>query len=63
MLFVLGGTFTSPFIFILDDIITEIYGYKVTRAIIFTGFIAQTFFIIICQIVLLTPSPLFFNER
>ena len=29
ILFVLGGSFTSPLIFILDDVITEIYGYKI----------------------------------
>ena len=46
-LFVLGGTFTSPFVFILDDIIAEIYGYKITRAVILTGFFSQTLFIII----------------
>ncbi|MDF1678055.1 MAG: putative molybdenum carrier protein [Legionellaceae bacterium] len=35
-LFVLGGTFTSPLVFILDDIITEIYGYKIARSVIIT---------------------------
>lgn len=61
--FVLGGTFTSPFVFILDDIIAEIYGYKITRFVIITGFIAQTVFVVICQIVLLTPHPSFFKEQ
>ena len=30
-LYILGGTLTSPFTFILDDIVAEIYGYKITR--------------------------------
>lgn len=42
-LFVLGGTFTSPLVFILDDIIAEIYGYKITRSVILTGYLARVF--------------------
>jgi uncharacterized integral membrane protein (TIGR00697 family) len=62
-LFVLGGTFTSPFIFILDDIIAEIYGYKITRCVIFSGYIAQTLFAVICQLVVIVPHPSFFREQ
>lgn len=62
-LFVLGGTFTSPFIFILDDIIAEIYGYKITRSVILTGFFSQTLFIIICQLAINAPYPSFFNSQ
>lgn len=60
--FILGGTLTSPFIFILDDIIAEIYGYKVTRCVIITGFGAQTLFVIVCQLVMMAPSPSHFKE-
>jgi queuosine precursor transporter len=62
-LFVLGGTFTSPFIFILDDIVAEIYGYKTARSMIIYAFLAQTVFILICQIILITPYPTFFHEQ
>lgn len=61
--FVLGGSFTSPLVFLLDDIIAEIYGYKITRAVILTGFLIQTFFVVICQLVLLSPHPSFFKEQ
>ncbi len=61
--FVLGGTFTSPLVFILDDIIAEIYGYKITQSVILTGYIAQTFFALICLLVLTAPSPSFFKEQ
>lgn len=61
-LFVLGGTFTSPFVFILDDIIAEIYGYKITRSVIFSGFAAQTVFVLICQLVVIAPYPSSFRE-
>src|SRR5438105_4628602 len=52
-LFVLGGTFTSPFIFIMDGIIAEIYGYRVAQCVILSGFSAQIIFTIICQAVVL----------
>ena len=63
LLFVLGGSFTSPLLFILDDIIAEIYGYKIARAVIITGFLAQSFFVLVCQIVLLAPSPSFSHHQ
>jgi uncharacterized PurR-regulated membrane protein YhhQ (DUF165 family) len=47
----------------LDDIIAEIYGYKITRYVILCGFAAQTLFALICQFVLLTPHPSFFKEQ
>ena len=61
--FVLGGTLTSPFIFILDDIIAEIYGYKITQNVIICGFMAQTLFALICQTIILSPYPSFFKEQ
>lgn len=60
--FILGGTLTSPFIFILDDIIAEIYGYKITRTVIISGFAAQTLFAIICQFIVIAPYPTHFKE-
>lgn len=61
-MFILGGTFTSPFIFILDDIIAEIYGYKIAQWVILSGFAAQTIFALICQAVVTAPHPTFFKE-
>lgn len=61
-LFVLGGTLTSPFVFILDDIIAEIYGYGITRNVILCGFAAQTLFVLICQLIIISPYPSFFKD-
>jgi queuosine precursor transporter len=61
-LFVLGGTFTSPLIFVMDDIIAEIYGYKITQYLIIFGFSAQTLFALMCQLALISPHPSFFTE-
>ncbi|MGD9152827.1 MAG: queuosine precursor transporter [Gammaproteobacteria bacterium] len=61
-IFILGGTLTSPFVFILDDIVAEIYGYKITRFMIISGFLSQTLFALICQLAVIAPHPLFFKE-
>ncbi len=60
--FILGGTLTSPFIFILDDIVAEIYGYKITRFMIVCAFSAQTIFALICQLVIWAPHPIFLHD-
>lgn len=62
VLFVLGGTFTSPLIFILDDIIAEVYGYKIAQCMIISGFLTQAFFAFICNLVVFAPYPAFFNH-
>jgi queuosine precursor transporter len=63
ILFVLGGTFTSPLIFILDDIIAEIYGYKTARSVIIYGFVAQLLFAIVSIAVIAAPHPAFFDKN
>jgi len=35
-----GGTLLFPFAYVLGDILTEVYGFKTTRRVIFTGFAA-----------------------
>ncbi len=60
--FILGGTLTSPFVFILDDIVAEIYGYKVTRYMIISGFVALTLFTLICLLAVSAPHPAFFKH-
>ena len=62
-MFILGGTLTSPFVFILDDIIAEIYGYKMARNVILTGFAAQTLFSVVCLFIVNAPHPEFFHQK
>ncbi|GAB4223176.1 MAG: queuosine precursor transporter [Gammaproteobacteria bacterium] len=62
-LFILGGALTIPLMFILDDIIAEVFGYKITQFIILACFISLTFFTILCQIILILPHPLFFKYQ
>ncbi|HSW68875.1 MAG TPA: queuosine precursor transporter [Gammaproteobacteria bacterium] len=61
--FVFGGAFVSPLLFILSDIIAEIFGYSVAKKIIWFSFISQTIFALIIQIMLQTPSPSNWHEQ
>jgi uncharacterized integral membrane protein (TIGR00697 family) len=60
--FVLGGTLTSPFFFILGDIIAELFGYKIARQIIWFGFIGQILFALVCEFIIHMPYPIFFKD-
>jgi len=35
-----GGTLLFPLVYVLGDVLTEVYGFKVTRRVIWTGFAA-----------------------
>lgn len=61
-LFILGGTLTSPFVFILDDIITEIYGYRLARSLIVIGFFSQLLFSVLTSVVVMLPYPAIYSK-
>jgi hypothetical protein len=61
--FVFGGAFISPMLFILGDIIAEIFGYKIAKNIILIAFICQTIFATLIVIVLSTPAPPGWHEH
>lgn len=55
--FVLGGAFVSPLLFILGDIIAELYGFKLSKRIIWSAFACQFIFVIAIKCVMLSPAP------
>lgn len=59
----MAGTLFIPFWFVLSDIITEIYGYKISRQIIWLAFLCHFLFSILCTIGLNTPSPHFWHGQ
>ncbi len=64
LIFVLGGTFTSPFVFLLDNIIAEIYGFNITRSIILSALATQSLFVLLCQLAIHAPYPHFlYNQQ
>ena len=47
---------TFPMLFIINDILSEIYGYKMTRNVIFLGFALNIIAIVVYSIAIMLPS-------
>jgi len=59
-----GGILIFPIAYIFGDILTEVYGYKRSRKIIWTGFFCLFFMSLIYWIVgLLPPAPTWLNQN
>ncbi len=54
---------TYPFVYIFADIFTEVYGYRVTRKIVWTGFFCMALSSIIAYVYTLVPSPNFADSQ
>ena len=52
-----AGTITFPFAYMLGDVLTEIWGYRTTRKIIFLTFVCNIFMVVCTQIGVWLPSP------
>lgn len=60
--FILGGTLTSPFVFVLDNIIAEVYGFWVARSVIFIGYSSQLIISLVFAFVVDLPYPHVLHE-
>ena len=57
------GAIAYPFVYIFADIFTEVYGYRVTRKIVWTGFACMLLASILTYIYSIVPNPDFaYNE-
>jgi len=52
-----AGTIAFPFAYMLGDVLTEIWGYRTARKIIFLTFVCNIFMVICTQIGVWLPSP------
>ena len=52
-----AGTITFPFAYMLGDVLTEIWGYRTARKVIFLTFICKVIMVICTQIGVWLPSP------
>ena len=52
-----AATLIFPFWFIINDVIAEVYGYKLCRNILLAAFAIQLFFDLICYLAIHLPSP------
>jgi len=51
-----GGTLLFPFAYVLGDVLTEVYGFKVTRRVIFTGFAALVLTALVFFVLRILPA-------
>ncbi|MHB1948956.1 MAG: queuosine precursor transporter [Gammaproteobacteria bacterium] len=54
---VMAGSLIYPLTFPLCDILTEIYGYKKTQAVVWLSFVFQIIFALICLVIVNIESP------
>ena len=52
-----AGTITFPFAYMLGDVLTEIWGYKTARKVIFTTLLCNIVMVVCTQIGVWLPSP------
>lgn len=50
-----------PVVYIVNDVLAEIYGYKKARKVIFLGFLLNLLAIICYQISIMLPAPVYFT--
>ncbi len=55
-----GSVILFPLVYMIGDILTEIYGFQKARLVIWTGFICNLMMVGVFYLILATPSPGFF---
>jgi uncharacterized integral membrane protein (TIGR00697 family) len=58
-----SGVFIVPFSYACSDIVTEVYGYKLSRQIIWFGLLAELLFDLICYVASNFQSPSFIDNN
>lgn len=56
-----GGLFVLPFVLLIEDIIAEVYGYKIARLLIWFLFLSMFVFTASALIIIHLPSPSYWN--
>lgn len=56
------GVVIFPVIYIVNDVLAEIYGYEKARKVIILGFLMNIVAVICYQITILLPAPVFFEN-
>lgn len=58
-----GGTFFFPLLYVLNDVLTEVYGFSASRRTIWTALIFNLLFSVLMYIVMLLPSGPDWQEK
>lgn len=59
---VTAGTIIFPISYIINDILSEVYGYEKTKKVVIAGFILELFMIIVFTIAIFMPAPQWFEN-
>lgn len=62
-IFVSGGIIVFPIIYILNDVLTEVYGLKRAKYVIWFAFLANLVFVTVAYIVSILPNAPFWTEQ
>lgn len=60
---IVGSTLIFPITFIFNDVLTEVYGYRRSRMIIWTGMAMQIFAALFYWIIEIWPAPSFWHNQ
>ena len=58
-----GGTLLFPLVYVLGDVLTEVYGFKVTRRVIWTGFAALALTTLVFFVLGILPPEAFWEAE
>ena len=56
-----GGTLLFPLVYVLGDVLTEVYGFKTARRVIWTGFAAMALAVLVFFVIGLLPPESFWD--
>ena len=51
------GSLIIPFLFLISDVIAEVYGYQLTRKLIWSGILCSIIFSLTCYLLIQLPLP------
>lgn len=54
---------TFPIVYILNDVFSEVYGFKVARKVVFLGFVLNLAAVCVYQISLIVPGSIYFTGQ
>lgn len=58
---VTAGVLVFPISYILNDIMTEVYGFKFTKKVIYLGFLMNFFMVLIFSLAITLPAPAWYE--
>jgi len=58
-----GGTFVYPLAYVLGDIVTEVYGYKRARQLIWGSILCSIIFVFFLQLIIAAPPSIYWHNQ